>query len=190
MNGSDLIQAYDQVLPLELCEGLILNHQFLERQGQALSDLSEYPHTTAFEGQATHTALTTRSDLVFPLEDLLVEIIQSYLRECLMRDPVTMEVVDHEVVVQRHRADQGVPQPHFTHCEDEAGFCLGVVGYLNTLDKKGETVFPFQNHRISGRQGQVAIFPLTEHYFHHGPEPIGEDKYLVVAYYRLVPRQR
>lgn len=59
---------------------------------------------------------------------------------------------------------------------------LGVVIYLNTVQRGGGTYFPEQNCQIDAVVGRVGIFPSNWTHPHAGMVPISEDKWIISTF--------
>jgi hypothetical protein len=59
---------------------------------------------------------------------------------------------------------------------------LGIVIYLNTVERGGETWFPLHDVKVKARAGSIAIFPATWTHPHQSCVPISSDKWIVSSF--------
>lgn len=59
---------------------------------------------------------------------------------------------------------------------------LGVVMYLNTVERGGETAFPLHDLKVKARAGSIALFPASWTHPHQACVPISSDKWIVSSF--------
>ena len=59
---------------------------------------------------------------------------------------------------------------------------LGVVMYLNTVERGGETAFPMHDVKVQAKQGSIALFPASWTHPHQACVPVSNDKWIVSSF--------
>lgn len=59
---------------------------------------------------------------------------------------------------------------------------LGVVMYLNTVERGGETAFPMHDVKVRARAGSIALFPASWTHPHQACVPVSDDKWIVSSF--------
>lgn len=59
---------------------------------------------------------------------------------------------------------------------------LGVVMYLNTVERGGETAFPMHNFKVKAEMGSIALFPASWTHPHQACVPVSDDKWIVSTF--------
>jgi len=59
---------------------------------------------------------------------------------------------------------------------------LGVVMYLNTVERGGETAFPMHDLKVKARAGSIALFPASWTHPHQACVPVSSDKWIVSSF--------
>lgn len=66
--------------------------------------------------------------------------------------------------------------------KDVSSRILSCIWYLNTVEHGGQTEFKYQNISVRPEEGKLMMFPAGFEYLHRGAPPVGQDKYIVVAF--------
>lgn len=59
---------------------------------------------------------------------------------------------------------------------------LGVVMYLNTVERGGETAFPEHNLKTKATAGSIALFPASWTHPHQACVPVSSDKWMISSF--------
>lgn len=186
MNSGNFICHYPGLISGELAESLILQHQRHEAMGTGLVQPGALIKTTAFQGQATLTDVDPDSPTGRGLLDAFLHACAFYFHDIVGEDVGQYHAEYTEVTIQRHWKNVGEPLPFFAEGPTNSDITLGMVANLNTLDDGGEVVFPFQAKTLPGDQGSIHTFPTTWPFFHFGPSPKSDDKYIATFFCHFI----
>lgn len=59
---------------------------------------------------------------------------------------------------------------------------LGVVMYLNTVERGGETAFPLHDLKVKAETGSIALFPASWTHPHQACVPVSDDKWIISTF--------
>lgn len=66
---------------------------------------------------------------------------------------------------------------------------LGVVMYLNTVERGGETSFPLHDLKVKAEAGSIALFPASWTHPHQACVPVSDDKWIISTFILSKRRQ-
>jgi len=93
---------------------------------------------------------------------------------------------DSDYRLQHYPVAGGYYRRHYDGAPWDAGSLnqrvLGVVMFLNTVDRGGETGFPEHDVKVPAIAGDVAIFPASWTHPHRGCTPISNPKWMISSF--------
>jgi hypothetical protein len=189
----------DNVLNDELCESIIEyveSHQHLMYEGPTMGGLNRSIKNCYDVGLGYYNnkADEQEKDELGELNRLVFESFTPSLEEyCLHYDGLTAWTnrYDTGYQFQKYLANEGFYKAHCDggvyHEDGTSNRVLGVVMYLNTVEKGGGTNFPLHEVIIEAVRGRVSIFPANFTHPHGGLMPLSSDKYIISTFCYTLP---
>ncbi len=88
--------------------------------------------------------------------------------------------------LQKYQKGSGFYRPHHDGApwdpDPTSRRVLGVVMYLNTVERGGETSFPEHNLKVKATAGSIAIFPASWTHPHQACVPVSSDKWMISSF--------
>lgn len=173
---NDYIKVYDEVIPKEVCDDLIL----------AYNENPQYVQTHKTDGyifnQLEINTTPTISAVADPLYRTLIPTYLDYFNELECSDYVNLAKPNVESLrIKKYKKNSGEQfKTHVDVIDQETArrYAVAIV-YLN--DNDGATVFPTTGKRVEAKQGRVVIFPPNWMFPHAGLEPTNHDKYIMMT---------
>lgn len=93
---------------------------------------------------------------------------------------------DSDYRLQHYPQAGGYYRRHYDGAPWDAGSLnmriLGLVMYLNTVERGGETGFPEHGVKVPAIMGDIAIFPASWTHPHRGCTPISSEKWMISSF--------
>ena len=171
-----MVHSY-QILPDELCEGLIQLFDMDVSHHERVDNQSKPTFTQLNLNQHHGKIITT-------LTGFTLEALELYKNDVPATEYLPPARHFEEFRVKRYEVG-GVDR--FDEHVDVADYksakrCLAMLFYLNTVTEGGQTLFPHQDKIITPIQGYVTIFPPTWEFPHSGEPPVSNTKYIMSTY--------
>jgi len=108
---------------------------------------------------------------------------KKYLDKYNIKDSVTTSITNK---IQHYKPKTGFDWLHYERDTKYKNRQLVYMLYLNTVNDKGGTEFPFQNITLSANKGKLVIWPAEFTHPHKGIVSPTEEKYIVTGWFEIV----
>lgn len=182
---SDYIRVYHNVLPLNLCQDLIVRFDDHPAVIEGAVNTEHGEHKEEIR-RCTELNISRQDDLKNH-HDALTKIGQVALAK--YQSDIKHAIFPAQYGFEAFRMKKYAPErgDHFALHVDVADYAsarrfLAFFWYLNDVEKGGETYFPDMNIQVRPRAGSLLMFPPLWMYPHVGQKPISNNKYIVGSY--------
>jgi len=175
----NLIQIHADALDISLCAQLISLFSIADPPrcdlGYRRCRLLEIPNAHP----ASHEAFYKFCRQVRGPLEIYGQYVKNHLDHCRQ--------IERPNIICYEPKHDGEPPDHFhEHADawdvDSATRQVAMIGYLNTVEEGGETVFPNYDLVIKPQEGDLLIFPAGFTHTHLSKPPISRSKYCVVTW--------
>jgi hypothetical protein len=172
----DYIKVYDDIIPGNLCDELIVKYQ--------QSD----PEFVDNEGRPKFHHLTLEPDISKSLLEIVRLSLVKYANTTGLTSWMPEKYAVEDFRIKRYR--MGTDDRFSPHVDvgdyASARRFLAFFMYLNTVKEGGETNFVTINKKVKPKKGRLLIFPPLWTFPHEGRPTISEDKYIVGSYLHYI----
>ena len=189
------IAVVPEIIPENLCDEIVdacrRDWSSLFYPGPTLSGLDlgiKYTMDCDFSGEQAK-AKGCSYDLYKSFEDGVSQSLWTAISLYVEAYPETRaapQLWDSGFRLQHYRKGSGYYRSHHDGAPwDPEPTCLrvfGIVAYLNTVERGGETGFPLHDLKVKARKGSIAIFPAAWTHPHQACVPISSDKWIISSF--------
>jgi hypothetical protein len=176
------IRWYDNVLPSELCDGLVAGFE-------QMRDAQEPNGRGVREGldNSKWTELNLSNYADAAMKGFFLSQIDTWLdrynADVGLGMPVPGSNMIADLILKRYSPEneEGF-QPHFDAIYDRCHRYLVFLWYLNDVAEGGETRFTDLDINVQARKGRLLMFPPYWMYQHAGLTPRSNNKYILSTY--------
>ena len=176
------VRWYDNVLPAELCDGLVAGFE----QMTGAQEANGSGHRPGLDGSKwTELNLSKFADPAMKgfFMSLIDQYLDRYNADIKVSLPIPPSHLTADLIIKRYAADDTEQfQPHFDSIYDRCHRYLVFLWYLNDVETGGETRFIDLDMAVQPRKGRLLIFPPYWMYQHAGMPPVSNAKYIVSTY--------
>jgi hypothetical protein len=192
----DLIRNYPNAVSAALCEELIAKFDADPRRSAGLVGttvaISRADETIKQSTELDITRLSTDDESWRPFLQGLTEGYLAAIRQYATEVPSTrflsgkMGATGFNIMC--YPRESGHYAEHIDADTLNASYrVLSGVIYLNTVEKGGETHFPYQDRLIEPVQGSISVFPSNYAFPHASLPPASGPKYVCATWFGFVP---
>lgn len=182
----DFIGVFENAVPNQICDELILKFEELNAAGYSISRQQE-------DGVSK---LHKHDDVVFGTENISVigrvqpdalnliwtNAYNDYASVFSVLNQMQKHVIT-EMKIQRTVVGGGY---HAWHCETDSlqtsRRLFAYTIYLNDVEEGGETEFLYYHKRIKPKKGTIVLFPAGFTHTHRGNPPLSNTKYIATGW--------
>ena len=176
----DLVQVYDDALPLSVCQETISIFE-TDKAGQFQADSRK----SWIEYIITNNKGADWRALEQQYLNTMIEYFKRYceLPVAGMLKRQTPRAFEHLKMKKYCAGDNHEFELHIDAFDKRTAVrTVGFLFYLNDVSQGGETQFPNLNLSIDAKAGRLLILPPMWMYEHQGMPPVSNHKYIVTSY--------
>lgn len=189
MQNPNFIEVYDNVLDLDMCNGIIECYKRVEEHGFLTHRSESNPSSLNADDKAMYIP-----SHAYPVDHLSKDLGNGFIARFwenaytpyANKYQTVQTLAGHSIYnmkVQKTDPGEGYHVWHYEASDiQNARRIMAYVVYLNDVEEGGETEFLFQNIRVKPKAGTAVLWPAYYTHPHRGNPPIKESKYIVTGW--------
>ena len=180
MNISNFIETYK--VPNKICDDLI--SYFNENiEYKTIGKIDKGIDKNIKDSLDVHFFNQSTDKKILNFFKILTKFTIKYITKYKIEGLIKTQMVNN---IQYYQPKKGYPKLHYERSSQCQKRILAYMLYLNTVNDKGGTEFPFQNITLSANKGKLVIWPADFTHPHRGIISPTQEKYIATGWFELI----